>query len=216
LVAVSIVTSSSLNAQVAPSVTEVTSYTGLHAAASNGNTEQISQLVAQGADLEAIDSSGRTAVHVAAFASNEDVLKALFEAGANINALENSKYDVITIAAVENDLDMLRMALSVGGNPSNITSLYEGTALIAAAHLGHFEVVTILIEAGAPLDHINNLGWTALIESIVLGDGGPRHIDIARALIEAGADVSIADRQGVSPYSLAKQRGYHDMVALFR
>ena len=42
---------------------------------------------------------------------------------------------------------------------------------------------------GASLDHVNNLGWTALIESIMLGDGGPRHTETVRALVEAG-DVS--------------------------
>lgn len=46
-------------------------------------------------------------------------------------------------------------------------------ALIAAAHLGHVEVVKALIAGKAPLDRVNNLNWTALIESIVLGDGGP-------------------------------------------
>ncbi len=43
-----------------------------------------------------------------------------------------------------------------------------------------------LIQAGAPLDHVNNLGWTAVIESIVLGDGGPRHTDTLAALVGAG------------------------------
>jgi len=35
---------------------------------------------------------------------------------------------------------------------------------------------------------VNNLGWTALIESIVLGDGGERHTETLRLLVEAGAD----------------------------
>ena len=36
----------------------------------------------------------------------------------------------------------------------------------------------MLIAAGAPLDHVNNLGWTALMESIVLGDGGTAHPEL--------------------------------------
>lgn len=87
--------------------------------------------------------------------------------------------------------------------------------MIAAAHLGHFEVVETLIKAGAPLDHINNLGWTALIEAVVLGDGGPAHVKSARALIDAGADISIPDRQGVTPLAHAQQRGYAEIAALF-
>ena len=44
--------------------------------------------------------------------------------------------------------------------------------LIAAAHRGHVDVVRALIAAKAPLNHVNNLGWTALLEAVVLGNGG--------------------------------------------
>ena len=203
-------------AQTAPSQKEESMYSGLHDAASKGDADQVRKLVAQGANVEARDSGGRTPLHVAAFKSHEDVVKALAEAGADMNAFENDAYDVITIAAVANDVEMLRLALLLGGNPGNITSPYDGTALIAAAHLGYFEIVRVLIDAKAPLDHINNLGWTALIEVVVLGDGGPRHVKTARALIEAGADITISDRQGVTPLSHAKQRGFEDMAALFQ
>jgi len=109
---------------------------------------------------------------------------------------------------------MLRLALSLRGNPKNITSPYDGTALIAAAHLGHVEVVLQLINAGAPLDHVNNLGWTALIEAVILGDGGPRHTAIVAALIKAGANRAIADRQGVTPLTHARAKGYEAIIAL--
>lgn len=169
----------------------------------------------RGHELEVRDHAGRTAVHVAAFGSHDGVLRALIKAGADINAFENDAYNVVTIVAVANDSKILCLALALGGKPGNITSPCEGTALIAAAHLGHVEVVKILIAAGAPLDHINNLGWTALIEAIVLGDGGARHIKIAGALITAGASTTITDRNGVAPVELARQRGFEEIVALF-
>jgi len=106
----------------------------------------------------------------------------------------------------------LRLALALGTSAKNLTSRYDGTALIAAAHLGHAEVVRTLIDAGAPLDHVNNLGWTALMESIVLGDGGPRHVDTLKALLDAGADASLSDRNGVTPLQHAQRRGYLEMV----
>jgi hypothetical protein len=68
-----------------------------------------------------------------------------------------------------------------------------------------------LIRARAPLDHVNNLGWTALIEAVVLGDGGRRHTETVRALVDAGARVDPADRQGVTPLAHARQRGYREM-----
>jgi ankyrin repeat protein len=93
-----------------------------------------------------------------------------------------------------------------------VTSRYDGTALIAAAHLGHDGVVRQLIAAGAPLDHVNNLHWTAVIESIVLGDGGARHQATLKALVDARANLQLADREGRTPLALAKARGYSAMV----
>jgi hypothetical protein len=138
----------------------------------------------------------------------------LLSKGANANALDRQRYDVVTIAAVADDVPMLRVVLAGGASANNVTSPYNGTALIAAAHLGHAEVVRVLIEAGAPLDHVNNLGWTALMESIVLGDGGRRHLETLRALVAAGANVNIADRSGVTPLAHARGRGYKEMARI--
>jgi ankyrin repeat protein len=111
---------------------------------------------------------------------------------------------------------MVKLAVELGGNPKRMTSHYDGTALIAASHRGHVEVVRALIDAGAPLDHVNNLGWTALIEAVILGDGGARHVLIVKALVAAGANKSIGDRNGVTPSQHALQRNYQDMVAILR
>lgn len=92
----------------------------------------------------------------------------------------------------------------------------QNPALIAGAHLGHHEVVRRLIAGGAPLDHVNNLGWTALIEPMILGDGGPDRIETVRALVEAGADRTIADRDGVTPLQHAEARGHEVIAAILR
>ena len=128
--------------------------------------------------------------------------------------MERDRYDIVTIAAVADDVPTLETALALGASAVSVTSRYDGTALIAAAHLGHDSVVRTLIRAGAPLDHVNNLGWTALIESIVLGDGGPRHTASLKALKHAGANVNLADRSGTTPLALARGRGSgHGCVA---
>jgi ankyrin repeat protein len=74
----------------------------------------------------------------------------------------------------------------------------------------------VLVEANAPLDHINNLGWTALIEAVVLGDGGREHSETVRLLVEAGANKSIADWDGRTPLEHAKARGYEEIVAILK
>jgi ankyrin repeat protein len=203
-------------AQTAPSAAEIAGYEGLHQAAHTGEVETIRQLIAEGADLDARDAAGRTPAHVAAFASNDAALEVLARAGADMNALEDGIYDVLTIAAVANDPEMVALALELGNRPDLITSVYDGTALIAAAHLGHHEVVRRLIEGGAPLDHLNNLGWTALIEAVILGDGGPDHVRTVQHLVEAGADLTIADRDGVTPLQHAEGRHYEAIAEIIR
>ena len=206
----------SVLAQVPPSSTEIKLFNPLHAATYVGDVEEIKKLINRGSGLEDRDASGRTALHIAAFASQDGALKVLAEAGADLNALEFQAYDIVTIAAVANDLEFLELALSLGAKAGNVTSPYAGTALIAAAHLGHYEIVKLLIHAGAPLNHANNLGWTALIEAVILGNGGPHHVETVRALIDAGADKTITDREGVSPLQHAERMHYSEIVDLLQ
>jgi ankyrin repeat protein len=202
------------SAQVGPTPSEAARYAGLHAAAHKGDVAQIARLVASKADLNARDANGRTPVHVATFARQREAIRALVAAGASIDLLENDRYDGVTIASVADDEETLRVLLSLGASAKLVTSRYDGTALIAAAHLGHDGVVRQLIAANAPLDHVNNLHWTAAIEAIVLGNGGARHQATLKALIDAGANLQLADRQGNTPLQLARSRGYGDMVRM--
>jgi len=201
-------------AQVAPSPAEEAAYRGLFAAAARGDAGLITRLVAKGQPVDARDAYGRTPLHVAAYHARHDAMRALARAGADPNALERDRYDIVTIAAVADDAPTLRVALEIGCSAGNITSRYDGTALIAASHLGNVEVVRELVRARAPLDHVNNLGWTAVIESIVLGDGGARHTATLALLVDGGANIAIADRVGATPLALARARGYTDMVRI--
>ena len=201
-------------AQIPPGPADLAAYRGLHAAAAKGDAAEIARLIAAGEKVDALDSHRRTPLHVAAHFGHQAAAQALLKGGANPNALDAQQYDIITIASVNNDVPMLKLALAGGTNPKAITSPYNGTALIAAAHLGHAEVVRVLIAAGAPLDHVNNLGWTALIESIVLGNGGRNHTDTLEALVKAGANLNLSDRAGATPLMLAKARGYAEMARI--
>jgi uncharacterized protein len=201
-------------AQVPPSPDELSGYRGLHAAAAAGDIGSIEAAKPAASALNATDPRQRTPLHVAIFMKQHEAVRALLRLGADPNRLEFGRYDIVTIAAVANDLPGLKIALDGGGNPRAITSIYDGTALIAAAHLGHTEVVRMLIAAGAPLDHVNNLGWTALMESIVLGDGGKAHTDTLEALVKAGANVNIPDPAGVTPLSHARRRGFAAMTEI--
>jgi uncharacterized protein len=201
-------------AQTAPTAEEIRIYAGLHEAAAKGDVADIEKLVKEGERINIQDARSRTPLHVAVYLKRHDAARLLLKLGANPNALEIDRYDIVTIAAVANDPEMLKIALDGGASTRNVTSRYDGTALIAAAHLGHADVVKMLIAAKAPLNHVNNLGWTALMESIVLGNGGKNHTDTLRALVDAGADVNIADRRGTTPLQHARRRGYVNMAKI--
>ena len=72
------------------------------------------------------------------------------------------------------------------------------------------------LKLGTTIDkeHVNKLGWTAPLEAVILGDGGPVHTGIVRMLVEAGANVNIADREGVTPLAHAKRHGFREMARI--
>jgi len=201
-------------AQTPPTERELRIYAGLHDAAARGDAGEIEQLIAEGEKPRIQDANSRTPLHVAAYLRRHDAARALLRLGADPNALDAERYDVVTIAAVNDDLEMLNIALAAGANARAVTSPYAGTALIAAAHRGHMEIVRALIAAKAPLNHVNNLGWTALLEAVVLGNGSAKYAAVVDALVKAGADVNIADRQGTTALGHARARGYSQIARI--
>ena len=126
------------------------------------------------------------------------VARALIAAGADVNAKDDIEDSPYLYAGAEGRIEILKMTLAAGADLKS-TNRYGGTALIPAAHHGHPEAVRILLATAIDKDHVNRLGWTALLEAVILGDGGPVHTEIVRLLVEAGANVNLADREGVTP-----------------
>ncbi len=208
--------SSSVAAQTPPSPSEIAAYGGLFGVTQSGALNEIKQMLVNGLDPNGRDGHGRTPYLVAAHRGDIAAMEMLVQGGSDPKAKDSRNYDAITILAVADRAEAMKAAIRLGGDPRAITSPYQGTALIAASHLGHHEVIKALIEAGAPLDHVNNLGWTAVIEAIVLGDGGSNHQRSLRHLLDAGANPNLPDKSGATPLQLAQGRGYHAMVDMLR
>jgi ankyrin repeat protein len=181
-------------------------------AASKGDLAVVQRLIGEGASLEARDNRGRTALLAATHANHVAVARALIAAGADVNAKDDVEDSPFLYAGAEGRVEILNMTLARADLKS--TNRYGGTALIPAAHHGHPEAVRALLATAIDKDHVNRLGWTALLEAVILGDGGPVHTEIVRLLVEAGANVNLADRDGVTPLRHARQRGFAAMVRI--
>jgi ankyrin repeat protein len=184
---------------------------GLIAAAAQNEVETVRRLLAEGASISARDARGRTALLAATYPNHVEPAKLLIEAGADVNAQDDLQNSALLLAGAEGFLEILKLTLTA--NPDfKVYNRYGGTALIPACERGHVEVVQVLLETEIDIDHVNRLGWTALLEAIILSDGGPRHQEIVRLLVGAGANVNLADREGVTPLQHARRKGFSVIV----
>ncbi|MBQ4899817.1 ankyrin repeat domain-containing protein [Paenibacillus sp. Marseille-P2973] len=181
-------------------------------AAELGYKEAIVKLLADGADIDATDENGRTSAMIAVHNNQLELFHFLAEQGANINIRDHRLDNPLLYAGAEGKLDFVKAALAAGAD-TTVTNRFGGTALIPAADRGHVEIVReLLANSDVDVDHVNNLGWTALLEAVILGDGGTSHQEIVNLLIQYGADVNLADNDGVTPLQHAISRGYNEMA----
>jgi hypothetical protein len=183
-------------------------------ASEQGDLALVRSILATGVDIDPVDQRGRTAVMAATHGNHPAVVKALIDAGANIHIQDNMKDNPFLYAGAEGLLEVLRLTIAAGPN-TKLVNRYGGSALIPACHYGYPDcVLELLTTTDVDIDHVNNLGWTALIEAVILSDGGPVHQRIVQILVDHGADLSIGDNDGVTALEHAKRRGYGEMVGI--
>ena len=181
-------------------------------AAGAGNTEQVRALIAEGEPLEQRDAAKRTALLIATRANRIEAARLLIAAGADVNAKDNIRDTPFLYAGAEGRNEILELILASGRANLGDTNRYGGVALIPAAHHAHPDSVRILLATDIDIDHVNNLGWTALIEAVILGDGGPVFQEIVGLLVDAGAK-NIPDRDGTTPLAHARRLGYAEIAS---
>lgn len=184
----------------------------LQDAVAAGDLAAVDDALVRGADTEVRGEGGRTPLVAATKAQQTAIALRLLESGADPNAKDDIEDSAFLYAGAEGLDEILTATLAHGADVAS-TNRFGGTALIPASEHGHVRTVGLLIEAGVPLDHVNDLGWTALHEAIVLGSGGDAHVQVVRALLAAGANPELPDGDGVAPRDLAAARGHWGIVA---
>lgn len=187
----------------------------LIAAAGRGNVATVRQLIKDGANVRIANDDGETALIAAAYKNHMDIAKLLVAAGADVNHQDRTQQSAYLISTSDGYVELLRLTLANGADVHS-TDSYNGTGLIRAADRGYFEIIRELLKTPIKLDHINRLGWTALLEAIILGSGDPAHTESVRLLVAAGANVNLADHDGITPLAHARRNGYAAMVAILQ
>ncbi|MFC9541067.1 ankyrin repeat domain-containing protein [Lysinibacillus sp. NPDC056959] len=183
----------------------------LFKAVEKGDINQLQSILNKKIDINAKDSNDRTALMIATYKNNVEAAKLLIDAGADVNIQDKMLNTPFLYAGGEGYLDILKMTIQADADPK-ITNRYGGTALIPAAEHGHIEVIKeLLTNTQIDVNHVNHLGWTALMEAIILNDGNLTQQKTIQLLIEHGADVNIADDNNVTPLQHAKKRGFKEI-----
>ncbi len=184
-------------------------------AAEVGDANAVAIALRAGANIEARDAHDRTALLLAATYDQVPVANVLVAMGASPNALDDRHDTPWLVTGVTGSVAMLEALLPA--NPDlKIRNRFGGLSPIPASERGHIDYVRRVVLTGVDLNHVNDLGWTALLEAVILGDGGPNHQEVVQILLAAGADRDIADRAGVSALQHAEQRGQNEVARLLR
>lgn len=187
--------------------------TSLLDAAAAGDLAAVNRLIAAGADLEQRDGQRRTPLLLAVAGNHVAIAEALLAAGASPNAQAANQDTPWLLAGASGRAEIVAAMLPLKPDLS-LRNRYGGNALIPACERAHVETVRLLLTSGIDVNHVNHLGWTCLLEIVILGDGGPRHREVARLALAAGADPNLADKDGVSPLRHARQRGQSEVARL--
>ncbi|KPC96461.1 ankyrin repeat domain-containing protein [Streptomyces albus] len=185
-------------------------------AAREGDEAAVRAALRAGARTEARDAKRRTPLLLAALGDHVAAARVLVEAGADPDAQDERSDSPWLVTGVTGSVRMARVLLEAGPD-LGLTNRFGGTSLIPASERGHVAYVREVLErTSIEVDHVNRLGWTALLEAVILGDGGPDHRKVVALLLDHGADPELADKDGVTPLEHARRRGFDEIARLLR
>lgn len=175
---------------------------------------KLEQWLSKKPNLEVKNEKGETPLMAATYLNQAPLVSLLIAAGANVNAQDNMLNSPFLYAGASGYLDIVKLCVKAGAD-YQVFNRYNGSALIPACEKGHVAVVAELLkDKNFPIDHINRLGWTALLEAVILGDGGPKQIQIVQMLVDAGCDIHIKDKDGVNSLTHARQKNFQEIVTI--
>jgi len=229
-------------AAAGPDASSADGTTALHRAIGVSDVVKAESLIRAGADVNVANRYGVTPLSLAAAEGNARLLDALIKAGADVRKADAALHDgrtLLMLSARTGSVEALRLLLSKGANVNAVETRTGTTALMWAALENRAEAVRVLTNAGADVNARSKItayphtppgvigdaleegysyvgqtvlpkgGWTALMYAARQGA-----LDAARALVDCGADLNVADQDGAPALTFAIINGHYGVAAL--
>uniref|UniRef100_A0A674AVA7 Euchromatic histone-lysine N-methyltransferase 2 n=1 Tax=Salmo trutta TaxID=8032 RepID=A0A674AVA7_SALTR len=164
----------------------------LYPAAKQGEVQRVLLMLMEGIDpaYQAESQNRRCALHVAAQRGLLEVCYMLVQAGAKLDVQDKSMRTPLLEAIVNNHVEVTRYLVQSGACVYH-TEEDGYTGLHHAAKLGSLDIVTLLLETGqVDINAQDSGGWTSIIWA-----AEHKHINVIRALLNRGADVTLKDKE---------------------
>jgi ankyrin repeat protein len=193
----------------------------LHVAARHQQTEIVRLLLNHGAEVNAVNTNHQTALYWAMLrdrALNMDLIELLVERGADVNATDKGGNNMpiqLAFGWHRDPLPALDLLLRNGAHVNAVSGQGRTALDCAMIYLGspwnHVPRVELLLQYGANVNPVRTEDRYPPPPLCMVARNG--NADVARLLIEAGADVNAMDRWGTSLFHAAS-RGHDKIVAL--
>jgi quinoprotein dehydrogenase-associated probable ABC transporter substrate-binding protein len=189
-----------------------------------GAEDRVTYLVQKkGADINARDPQGYAPIQSAARNRRADLVKLLVNLGADVNSTDDDGMTPLMLATMRNHVPTVQALLENGADIEKRNA--EGyTPLALALSEARYEVAKTLLEAGANIDtkagpeELSPLMIAASQvrpgEGEIFLPGSTRPLDLARTLMQKGADVNAQSKHGVTALMIASARNVAPMIGL--
>ena len=194
--------------------TEIMTVSNIINLVQKNDLSSVEEALKNGADVHATDSQKRSLLLLSTMKKQKEMAALLVKYGADVNQQAENLDSPFLYAGATGQTELLKLFLANGAR-FDVFNRYNGSALIPACERGHVKTVQLLATTkNYPIDHVNRLGWTALMEAVILGDGSENYQQIVKILKDAGAKIDIPDNGEITPLQHARSRGFEEIVIL--
>jgi quinoprotein dehydrogenase-associated probable ABC transporter substrate-binding protein len=180
-------------------------------------------LIGKGADVNKLNTQGSAPIHTASRQKHPEMIELLMSLKADPNAVDGNGLTPLLHAAMRDDVASVKLLLAHGAAIEQPSS--EGFRPLALALIeDKYEAAKALLDAGAAVnipagpEQVTPLmiaaGQTAPAEGAMFLPGSTRPIDVAKALIDRGADVNAKSKGGFTALMVAATHNNAPMIGL--